>query len=88
MKILARKYPVCKSIIYSRARHDFRWCSCGAIAVDGGFDYYKFAWKDDIVNICDVKDVEIDICVTKDQLYKDWASGKDEFGLFFEPENE
>jgi len=31
----------CLNIIYSRHRHDFRKCDCGAVAVDGGFDYFK-----------------------------------------------
>lgn len=31
----------CKDIIESKHRHDFVWCSCGAVAVDGGKDYQK-----------------------------------------------
>jgi hypothetical protein len=26
---------------FSRHRHDFVWCKCGAVAVDGGMDYLK-----------------------------------------------
>lgn len=29
----------CGDIIQSLYRHDFRWCSCKSIAVDGGNDY-------------------------------------------------
>ena len=36
----------CGRVIFSRHRHDFRWCSCEdeqkRIAVDGGRDYLKF----------------------------------------------
>jgi tRNA(Ile2) C34 agmatinyltransferase TiaS len=31
----------CGNIIESKHRHDFVWCKCGAIAVDGGKDYLK-----------------------------------------------
>src|SRR5574337_866627 len=28
----------CDDVIQSMHRHDFRWCKCGAIAIDGGSD--------------------------------------------------
>ena len=31
----------CGDIIFSANRHDYRVCSCGAIAVDGGMDYAR-----------------------------------------------
>lgn len=31
----------CGDIIESKHRHDFVWCKCGSIAVDGGKDYLK-----------------------------------------------
>ena len=31
----------CGDVIESKYRHDFVWCSCGAMAVDGGHDYLK-----------------------------------------------
>lgn len=31
----------CGDIIESKTRHDFRTCNCGAVAVDGGYDYLK-----------------------------------------------
>lgn len=31
----------CHDEIYSAHRHDFKWCSCGNIAVDGGMDYLR-----------------------------------------------
>jgi hypothetical protein len=31
----------CGDVIESTHRHDFRWCSCGAIAVDGGQEYLR-----------------------------------------------
>ena len=37
-KIKCRK---CGNIIESTSVHDFRFCSCGACAVDGGIEYLK-----------------------------------------------
>lgn len=31
----------CGEIIESEHRHDFKFCSCGACAVDGGHDYLR-----------------------------------------------
>jgi tRNA(Ile2) C34 agmatinyltransferase TiaS len=33
----------CNDIIESKHRHDFVWCKCGAIAVDGGKAYLRRA---------------------------------------------
>ncbi len=33
----------CFDIIQSMYRHDFKWCSCKGIAVDGGGDYLKMS---------------------------------------------
>lgn len=37
-KIRCRK---CGDTIESTHRHDFKWCACGAVAVDGGHDYLR-----------------------------------------------
>ena len=31
----------CGDTPYSASRHDFKYCKCGAVAVDGGMDYLK-----------------------------------------------
>ena len=31
----------CKDIIESTHRHDFKWCKCGTVAVDGGKSYLR-----------------------------------------------
>ena len=31
----------CGDVIESVSRHDFKYCSCGACAVDGGKDYLR-----------------------------------------------
>lgn len=32
----------CNDIIESKYRHDFVWCSCESIFVDGGLDYARY----------------------------------------------
>lgn len=35
------KCKKCSDIIESIHAHDFKWCSCGAVAVDGGREYLR-----------------------------------------------
>ena len=35
------KCKKCGDIIESTSVHDFKWCSCGAVAVDGGHEYLR-----------------------------------------------
>lgn len=35
----------CNDIIESVSRHDFKFCKCGAVAVDGGKDYLRRSGK-------------------------------------------
>ena len=43
MKIKANKArcKLCRTVIESTHRHDFLWCRCRSIAVDGGKDYLR-----------------------------------------------
>ena len=51
----------CGDIIESKTRHDYKWCSCGNCAVDGGHDYLRRCWKtDDWEDISEVKEVEVE----------------------------
>lgn len=38
----------CKELIVSMHIHDFRWCSCKSVAVDGGKSYLKRSFAEDI----------------------------------------
>lgn len=42
-KILINKIKCkkCNDVIESMHRHDFKFCKCGVVAVDGGHDYLK-----------------------------------------------
>lgn len=31
----------CGEVVTSEHRHDFKWCKCGNLAVDGGKDYLR-----------------------------------------------
>lgn len=52
----------CNDRIFSFYRHDFKWCSCGNVFVDGGRDYLRYGVKDDnfksfkIINFDEDKD--------------------------------
>lgn len=35
------KCKKCGSLIYSYHRHDFKWCSCKTIFIDGGDNYLR-----------------------------------------------
>jgi len=66
----------CGDKIYSRARHDFRWCSCKSVAVDGGFDYLKICG--DLEN---VTKLTVEIPQTKKELFNDWNYRFDKYGV-------
>lgn len=38
------KCKKCGDIIKSKSTNDYKKCSCGAVAVDGGKDYLKRIW--------------------------------------------
>lgn len=43
----AAKCLLCGDVIESTHRHDFKWCCCRNLAVDGGLDYCKRLIKDE-----------------------------------------
>lgn len=49
----------CGAIIESMSVHDFKFCDCGAIAVDGGHDYLRRLGElDDIEELSEVISVD------------------------------
>ena len=52
----------CGEIIESKYRHDYKECSCGRVAVDGGKDYLRrcFTEIDDFTDLSKVVEVEDD----------------------------
>lgn len=47
---------LCKDVIESKYRHDFVWCSCKSIFIDGGNDYTRMGG--DMENIIRVEESE------------------------------
>lgn len=48
----------CGDIIESEYTHDFKFCKCGAIAVDGGHSYIKRCFKYSPTDIEDMSEYE------------------------------
>jgi hypothetical protein len=80
MKVNGIQCPNCKDIIYSRAGHDFRYCTCGECFVDGGQGEYGgrvgFTTKKPL-NV----EIELPAITDKYQLKADWGSSKNQYGL-------
>lgn len=69
--------PKCKDIIYSRAKHDLRRCTCLEISVDGGFDYMSINFDRNKPP----KFIKIIVKATQLELYNDWNFSRNKFGL-------
>jgi hypothetical protein len=69
--------PTCKDILFSRAHHDFRFCTCGETFVDGGFEYVRIGGKDLEAIITGT----MEISASKKELYDDWNYSENKYGL-------
>lgn len=63
-KILINKIQCrnCKDILISNFTHDFKYCTCGAVGIDGGKDYLKRIAKytfDDIKELSIIEEINI-----------------------------
>lgn len=77
MKVNAIKCKKCNSIVFSRARHDMRFCPCATVAIDGGRDYCKVSFR----KMSDYTSMKIDVNLTEKELHDDWNLSKDKFGI-------
>jgi hypothetical protein len=73
-EVFAIQCMACGDVIYSRARHDYRSCTCGKIAIDGGFEYTRVIGTE-------WDSTQLIVNASKSELYRDWNSGKDKYGL-------
>ena len=82
MKVVAIKCLKCNAVIFSRARHDFRSCICKNCFIDGGFDYIRCGAED----MTKIEHLQINLPnnITKNDLYNDWNSAEDKYGLIIE----
>lgn len=69
----------CGTFIFSRAGHDFRWCSCKAVAIDGGFGYVKVSGD---LNAYKSYQITLPSRLTLKKLYEDWNKRKDKEGFY------
>jgi hypothetical protein len=75
-KVQAIECPFCGYILYSRARHDFRYCQCESCFIDGGFDYPRYGGPLD-----QIKKHDLEVPLTRQELYDDWNNRTDRYGL-------
>ena len=60
------KCKKCGDIIESAHRDDFKFCKCGAVAVDGGHDYLRRCGNlDEFEDLSVTEDIEIDFDLIK-----------------------
>ena len=56
----AAKCRKCGDIIESTYVHDFKWCSCHSIFVDGGMEYLRRGGElEDIIELSQEEEIEI-----------------------------
>ncbi len=61
IKVNRIKCNRCGDIIESTHRHDFKYCQCGTVAVDGGTNYLRRAFRnsaDDFTELSEYEEVE------------------------------
>ncbi|MDO5569512.1 MAG: hypothetical protein Q4G04_05345 [bacterium] len=66
------KCKKCGDVIESTHRHDFKWCSCKSVAIDGGHDYLRRIGKFEDIEECSITEEEFNqICNTEKTIRKD-----------------
>ena len=75
MKVSAIVCKGCGDTIYSRARHDMHFCTCGLVGIDGGRAYIKICGEPE-----NYKLISLEVKATDKQLYDDWNKQLDKFG--------
>jgi len=79
---MALKCHGCGDTIFSRARHDFRRCSCGKCFIDGGSDYIRYGCDPALTG--KIKLFLLNTGVMEKTLYKDYNKMKDKYGCIKE----
>lgn len=72
--------PFCQDVVYSRAGHDMRYCTCEKSAIDGGFEYNRIICTGTLNQVKQIK-IRLPVDVTKRDLYDDWNRSRDKYGL-------
>jgi len=84
MKVTGITCSTCKTFVYSRTRHDMRWCPCKGVFIDGGQigDYVRTGGP--ALGTSVRSDVEID--TDPNALFKDWNTYANKLGWISPPE--
>ena len=48
----------CGDVIESKHRHDFKFCKCGTVAIDGGLSYTRRIFKNSLNDFIDLSEWE------------------------------
>lgn len=40
--------PKCRQIIFSESVHDYKHCGCKSVSIDGGTNYLRYGWSNDL----------------------------------------
>ena len=67
----------CGDKIFSRTGQDFRQCDCKNVSVEGGLKHFKY----NISPLADFAIKKIKVDLTINELYDDWNSMNDRYGL-------
>lgn len=67
MKVSALKCPVCEVVIWSKSRHDFRYCDCKKCFIDGGRSYTRTGWEPGITPVMGTLDTATNQFSTDDE---------------------
>jgi hypothetical protein len=86
----------CGDTVFSRAHHDYRPCSCGKVAIDGGLLYKDVAdslrYNRYIGEPADIEQTWVDIDFDGDRkafesaMYNDWNFNHNEYGRIIKGE--
>lgn len=76
-KVPAIKCRNCGDTVFSRARHDFRSCSCGKVSIDGGFSGYTKVCG----NADDFEYTSVTLDKSEADLFSDWNKRVDKYGI-------
>ena len=93
VKVAAIKCLLCGDTIYSRANHDFKWCSCKNCYVDGGPSIIsddddndggnmRVGWtiKSKIIDVVEIIELSKEVSAKK-VLINDWNRDINDYGL-------
>lgn len=82
--VKAIKCLKCNDIIYSRARYDYKRCSCKRTIIDGGLHWIRTSGEYEKDNDNNIKFYKIEIDATEVDLYYDWFHNKNQYGTIHE----